>query len=336
VTLPESGGTVNFKYDPLGRRIEKVAPSGTTVYAYDGDNVVEELGGGGNLLAHYTQGSGIDEPLALTEAGGTYFYHADGLGSITSMTDLTGNMAASYVYDSFGNQTASTGTITNPFQYTAREFDSETGLYYYRARYYDPQVGRLMSEDPIRFDGGMNFYRYVLNRPVNYVDPDGRAVCFFNVGAGRLVCYDNSLAGPPLLDIPVASGNNGGGTQCKNNQACESKPNRGPIPSGWWYWTNDYTGKPNGKVLAPAPGTNTLGRDLFRSHSCQNAFGPSLSAPFCSTGCITGSVEDIKALNRLLDSQPWNSLNVGDGITDSERFRILNNRHESRSGTLAP
>ena len=90
VTLPGTGGTVNFKYDPFGRRIEKIAPAGTTIYAYDGDNVVAELGGGGNLLAYYTQGEGIDEPLAMTGAGGTYFYHADGLGSITSLTDCLG------------------------------------------------------------------------------------------------------------------------------------------------------------------------------------------------------------------------------------------------------
>ena len=92
MTLPGTGGTVNFKYDPFGRRIEKVAPTtGTTIYAYDGDNMTEELGAGGNLLAHYTQGAGIDEPLAMTGTGGTYFYHADGLGSITSLTDATGN-----------------------------------------------------------------------------------------------------------------------------------------------------------------------------------------------------------------------------------------------------
>ena len=115
MTLPGTGGTVNFNYDPFGRRIEKIAPTaGTTIYAYDGDNVTEELAAGGNLLAHYTQGAGIDEPLAMTGTGGTYFYHADGLGSITSLTDGTGNVAASYVYDSFGKLTASTGTSRIP------------------------------------------------------------------------------------------------------------------------------------------------------------------------------------------------------------------------------
>ena len=77
------------------------------------------------------------------------------------------------MYDSFGNLTNSLGSITNPFRYTAREFDAETNLYYYRARYYDPTTGRLQSEDPIRFTGGVNFYAYVHNSPLNYNDPSG-------------------------------------------------------------------------------------------------------------------------------------------------------------------
>ena len=183
MTLPGTGGTVYFKYDPFGRRIEKIAPtSGTTVYAYDGDNVTEELGGGGNLLAHYTQGAGIDEPLAITGTGGTYFSHADGLGSITSLTDTTGNLAASYVYDSFGNLTASTGTVTNPFQYTAREFDLETGLYYHRARYYDRVPGRFFSEDALRFLAAMNYYPYVQNNPINAKDPTGMKILLCSKG----------------------------------------------------------------------------------------------------------------------------------------------------------
>ncbi len=174
VTLPGTGGTVNFRYDPFGRRIEKVAPTtGTTIYAYDGDNVVEELGAGGNMLSQYTQGAGIDEPLALTGTGGTYFYHADGLGSITSLTNGSGQLAGSYVYDSFGNLMASTGTITNPFHYTGREFDSESGLYYYRARYYDSTPGRFLSEDPIRFKGGVDFYSYADENPISWIDPLG-------------------------------------------------------------------------------------------------------------------------------------------------------------------
>ena len=78
-----------------------------------------------------------------------------------------------YTYDSFGNLTASTGSLTNPFQYTARESDPETGLYYYRARYYDPSAGRFFSEDPIGFSGGINFYEYAGNAPTMLVDRTG-------------------------------------------------------------------------------------------------------------------------------------------------------------------
>src|SRR5512146_2032922 len=84
------------------------------------------------------------------------FYEADGLGSVTSLTDGSGQIAASYTYDSFGNVTASTGTLSNSFQYTGRELDSETGLYYYRARYYKPATGRFLSEDPVKFAEGIN------------------------------------------------------------------------------------------------------------------------------------------------------------------------------------
>jgi RHS repeat-associated protein len=80
-------------------------------------------------------------------------------------------VAASYTFDSFGNITNSTGTLTNPLRYTGREFDSETALYYYRARYYDPSTGRFLSEDPIGFEGDTNFYRYVFNDPIVESDP---------------------------------------------------------------------------------------------------------------------------------------------------------------------
>jgi RHS repeat-associated protein len=177
VTLPGEGGTVYFNYDPFGRRIRKVLGSATTIYAYDGDNVIEELNASGNLVASYTQGAGIEEPLAMYRGLTTSYFHADGLGSITSLTEGAGNVSASYVYDSFGKLTASTGSLTNPFQYTGREFDSETGLYYYRARYYDAGAGRFLSEDPLGYLGGRNFYAYVGNLPTTLFDPLGLKPC---------------------------------------------------------------------------------------------------------------------------------------------------------------
>jgi RHS repeat-associated protein len=80
-----------------------------------------------------------------------------------------------YTYNSFGNVTASTGSIVNRFQYTGREFDPEDSLYFYRARYYDQTTGRFISEDPIQFRAGINFYLYVWNRATGLVDPTGKS-----------------------------------------------------------------------------------------------------------------------------------------------------------------
>ena len=173
VTLPGSGGTVTFKYDPFGRRIYKSSSSGTSVFAYDGDNLIEETNAAGAVVARYEQTQNIDEPLAMLRSSATSYYHADGLGSISSLSNAAGSIANTYTYDSFGKLTASTGSLVNPFRYTARESDTETGLYYYRARYYDPTTGRFIGEDPAIFEGGLNFYPYVDNNPANYFDPIG-------------------------------------------------------------------------------------------------------------------------------------------------------------------
>ena len=106
-------------------------------------------------------------------SGTPYYYEADGLGSITSLSNSSGILADTYTYDSFGKLTASTGMASNWFRYTGREYDTATGLYYYRARYYDPSSGRFASEDPAGFRAGINFYRYVRNQPVNFKDPSG-------------------------------------------------------------------------------------------------------------------------------------------------------------------
>jgi RHS repeat-associated protein len=120
-------------------------------------------------------GLNIDEPLAMLRSGATSYYEADGLGSITSLSNSSGSVVQTYNYygvTSFGTHSSS-GSITNPFRFTAREYD-ETGLYFYRARYYDPQSGRFLSEDPIRFAGDTgSFYRYVRNRPTYFRDPSG-------------------------------------------------------------------------------------------------------------------------------------------------------------------
>jgi RHS repeat-associated protein len=98
------------------------------------------------------------------------------LGSVTSLTTSVGVLGNTYTYDSFGKLTASTGAIVNRFEYTGRELDPETGLYFYRARYYDSTAGRFISEDPHKeVLRGLNFYAYVRNNPVGFTDPDGKS-----------------------------------------------------------------------------------------------------------------------------------------------------------------
>ena len=166
-------GTTTFKYVPFGRRIYKQSPNFTSIFVYDGVNLIESTNASGTEVASYTQTRKIDETLAEVGGGTTDYYQADGLGSVTSLSASSGTLANTYVYDSFGNLTNSTGTLRNPFQYTGREFDAETGIYEYRARYFDSSIGRFISEDPIGFKGGIDFYAYVKNRPTRFVDPTG-------------------------------------------------------------------------------------------------------------------------------------------------------------------
>ena len=137
------------------------------------------------MVARYARGANIDEPLAMLRSGATSYYEADGLGSLTSLSNTSGALAQTYTFDSLGNQTACSGSLTNPFRYTGREFDTETNLYFYRARYYDQTVGRFLSEDPIRFESGVNFYAYALNNPSNNTDPSGLdvVVCLYQGSA---------------------------------------------------------------------------------------------------------------------------------------------------------
>ena len=172
--------TSTYRYDGLGRRIQKTLSTQTsalsTSYVYDGEDILLEYDGANVLQARYTHGPGIDEPLAVTKGGATFFYHQDGLGTVTDLTDAAGATAKSYSYDAYGNILESPGTVEQPYTYTGREFDAESGLYYYRARYYDSVVGRLLQQDPIGLaNGDPNLYIYVEDNPLNLVDPNGEA-----------------------------------------------------------------------------------------------------------------------------------------------------------------
>jgi RHS repeat-associated protein len=125
-------------------------------------------------VARYTHGPGIDEPLVMEKAGGNFFYHADGLSSIMEITNQSGTPVQRYTYSSFGEiESQLDPNFVQPYTFTSRELDSETGLYHYRHRQYDWRTGRFTSEDPIGFNGGDNFYVYVGANAINLNDPFG-------------------------------------------------------------------------------------------------------------------------------------------------------------------
>ncbi len=204
VSLKGSGYTASFTYDAMGRRTSKTVNGQTKTYLYDGADLISETG------ADYTFGPGIDQPLER-KAGQNEYYLSDALGSVIGLTDPTGTIKTSYNYSPFGKKQTTGAVSSNPFAFTGRE-DDGTGYYYYRARYYNPDQKRFISEDPLGFGGGdTNLYAYVRNNAINLRDPlgtnpllvpvvIGAAVGGISAG-GATLAYELSVGTP--LDVAL-------------------------------------------------------------------------------------------------------------------------------------
>ena len=196
--------TASFGYDAFGRRSSRTVSGSATSFLYDGPNIVQELTGA-TVKATLLGGLGLDEIFRRTDAAGPRSYLTDGLGSTLAMTDDAGVLRTQYRYDPYGSTVASGDASSNPFQYTGRENDG-TGLYHYRARYYSPNLGRFISEDPIGLEGGLNLYSYVGQDPLNNIDPYGQAVLAigpvleFTPGAGGLAGFGIAISFPTPWD----------------------------------------------------------------------------------------------------------------------------------------
>ena len=113
----------------------------------------------------------MDEPVAEDDGTAFSYFHADGLGSLVKVSNTSGAVSLTRQYEAWGS--LALGASESGYAFTGREWDPETGLYYYRARHYDPRIGRFISEDPIGFSGGINYYSYVRNNPALLFDPSG-------------------------------------------------------------------------------------------------------------------------------------------------------------------
>ncbi len=295
----EDNGTtvISFEYDPFGRRIEKKVlevedgKSETRIYdyVYDSDNIILEYvtktrdGETRTETTRYIQGPGADEHLAIEKTHESYYYHADGLGSITALTDKRQRVVEGYSYSSFGQLKRHGDRVKNTFTYTGREWDKEMGLYYYRARYYDAKIGRFTSFDSILHAANellpssnpnvstlsdlldtpqsLNPFSYTQNNPSSFVDPSGNVTCTYSILSKTLMCI-------PQNQNTVISGYAISGD---NNLLDQNVANIGPIPLGYWNIDNPGTGiRAN---LSPIAVYSTYGRSGFQIHGWGSSRG---------------------------------------------------------------
>lgn len=273
--------TLTFKYDPLDYRIEKSSER----YLLEGEHLEAIYNTSNQLRAKYLRGSVIDEIVNgyqydANNKWTNYTFHHDQLNSVMGLTGHEGSVLSKTWYSAFGNVLSSTATTaTNALKYTGRQLD-ESGFYYYRARYYDPSVGRFLQEDSLGFNAGINFYAYVNNNPVNGNDPNG--LCPSCIGAGISVVTGggiryltsggdwNAVFDPASIATDAALGAVGAGLANKFSTLSQlSKVNSAPVP---------------GRVLGQ------IGEDLAGISSTGKSSIPSLSGT--ATKRFPDSIDD--------------------------------------------
>jgi RHS repeat-associated protein len=180
-----NGKVITMVYDAFGNRVSKTVNGVTTKYLVEDDvnptglpQVLEETVNGA-VQRSYTYGlERISESQMVSGTWTTSFYGYDGFGSVRQLTDSTGKITDEYEYDAFGNSFTKTGTTPNNYLYRGEQYDSDLGLYYLRARYYNPNTGRFLSRDPLdgqaKDPASLHKYLYANGDPVNRIDPRGR------------------------------------------------------------------------------------------------------------------------------------------------------------------
>ncbi|MEW6131397.1 MAG: RHS repeat-associated core domain-containing protein [Acidobacteriota bacterium] len=231
VTLP-NGQAVDYAYDGLGRRASRTINHTTTNFLYDGADVVLDRRSDSTSVS-YLNGIGIDDKLRqASNAASSLYFLQDHLGSTTALTDASGAVVERQQYEPFG---ASMGTSLTRYGYTGREKDEATGLLYYRARWYDPEQGRFITQDPIGFAGGdTNLYAYVGNEPINAFDPSGtqtRSDRMWYPGE------KNPRTGRPYGEYEPATPITSRGSQAPSGCECNSG---NPVEVVIWYPSNGH------------------------------------------------------------------------------------------------
>ena len=231
------GLSVQYLYNGDGLKLRRTEGSAVTRYYHDGIRPIYETNSAGSLQAQLERDI-FGNLLSRQDGGGTrYYYHHDGLGSTTALTDASGNVAAQRTYDAWGNRRTSSGSAPGNYQYTGAEVDPTSGLYHMGARFYDPTIGRWLSEDPVQDEhfnvASLNFYAYVYDNPLSLVDLDGQAPVIACGGVCvRILLF---LARHPFLARLLGLGMAGGATiGGKVIQEVASPRGRLILTEGWY------------------------------------------------------------------------------------------------------
>jgi RHS repeat-associated protein len=174
----------------FGNRFAKIINNSSTYYFYNGMDLIIEWNETFVCQVEYTHGPDIDDPLIMHLNNQNYYYIKGHINSIISIANENGNLIQNYTYDAWGTIISQTGSLANPFTYTGREYDPESGLYYYRARYYSNLIGRFIQKDPKGLVDGPNLYIYGKNNPIINVDPSGTRSWIINIGSASKTRYD--------------------------------------------------------------------------------------------------------------------------------------------------
>jgi RHS repeat-associated protein len=306
-------GTVNFSfaYDARRRCVARTVNGETTANVYDGWNLIEELSVSDTLSAKHLHGAETDEILCTIGTSATVYHHHDGLGSVTALTDAMGALVERYTYDVYGTPSTfdasgaplSASAYGNRFLYTGREWLADLKLSDHRHRYYQPEIGRWLSRDPIEERGGINLYQYVGNKVTIFNDIFGLEVTGnYSISTGLLTITDNDDP-KKTVTVQASSGDgkvehcnlvNGGGPIPPGSYSIYPRPGGYPNPGNPAYVLDPNDGNPGNDQWDDGPAKLRYG---FREHIGD----PAKTYPNNGTeGCITPSVEDMKKLNEIL------------------------------------
>ncbi|MEI6056685.1 MAG: RHS repeat-associated core domain-containing protein [Lentisphaerota bacterium] len=227
-----------------------------------------------------------------------WYYHYDGSGNVVALTNATGKVVQTYSYDAYGNLLAKTGSSPNSYMFSTKEYDSKSGLYYFGARYYDPEIGRWMSKDPMGMIDGPNMYLYCLNNPINFMDPFGYCISWIQKyilsPAGKVWNLPNTVIGVAwgLSGLPfgasVGFGNNA--IEFYHNPAMSIFTEGGKYGAITLGNTINY-----GESVAP---TTPLKNGSMGNHEQQHTYQGEFLGPFyLPSNSIGGAISEITTKN---------------------------------------